>query len=237
MNSGSPGCRRERVRSSRPPTRERGSGRHDDTDRDGSGGRAVPAGPRRARRVAAHPPGVPDGRRGLPRLARRQGRGLAPARRGRTCGPISPSSLRATLAHPLRSDWRRSARSIAGRPARAWPRATRGARSPRPGSHAGSPRSSRSSRSTGSWRSSTRTSTPHPADDPGPHRRPPRARTARPGARRDGLRGGPADQRARLRGSVIARSPARRDQGHGQGPQRADRPSRQSRRGTPWRRT
>ena len=34
MNSGSRGCRRERVRSSRPPTRERGSGRPNDRERD-----------------------------------------------------------------------------------------------------------------------------------------------------------------------------------------------------------
>ena len=59
-------------------------------------------------------------------------------------------------------------------------------------------------------------------------------RAPRPGARRDGLRGRPADQRARRRGPRLPRPAARRDPGPRQGPQGADRAAR---RGRPARRS
>ena len=62
-----------RARSSRPPTRERGSA----GDRDRSRPRAVPPLARRARRLAAHPARLRDGRRRLPRLAGGARHGLA----------------------------------------------------------------------------------------------------------------------------------------------------------------
>ena len=143
------------------------------------------------------------------------------------------ADLRAYLAHlgagrargrRSRSVWRPSARSTAGPPARIWRRATRGARSRRHACRDGCRACSRRTRSTGCWPPSTRSSrTPSPGPGAGPPGRGPRP--ARPGARRDRLRGRIADQRAGGGGPRFARPAPRRDPGHRQGAQGADRPA------------
>ena len=111
--------------------------------------------------------------------------------------------MRAGRARPSRSGSRPSARSIAGRRAATSRRAIRGARSRRRGCRAACRASSRSNRSTrllavvedGPRRAA-------PGDDPERAALRARARAARPGAGRDRLRGGPADQRAGRRADL-----------------------------------
>ena len=211
--SGGPG------RSSRPPTRERGRGATGDR----------PALARFLRTLAA--------RDASPHTQRAYATAVGAyldwlGERGADWRTPGPADLRAYLARlgdgPMparrsRSGSRPSARSIAGPRATASRRAIRGARSRRRACRAACRASWRSSRSSRCSPSSTMSSSSGRATDPRPGRRSARARAARPGHRRDGLRGGPAHQRACRGRPGRARPAAGRAAGAGQGPQGARR--------------
>ena len=165
---------------------------------------------------------VRDGRRGVPRLARRARRRLADGRRARDLRAYlaelglarrpqldGPAARGDPLVPPLRG------------PRRASPPATRGARSRRRACRAACRASSRSTRSSGCSRSSTR-SWPRPAARAAGGARD-RDRAPRPGDRRDRLCRRAPDQRAGRGRPRVARPAARRDPGPRQGPQGADR--------------
>ena len=212
-----------RARPSRPPTRERGSSAATATEpgpRRGSSGRSPRATPRRTPSGPTRRPSAPTSP-GWPRAASTGGR---PARA--TCGPTSrvlgdgPRALvrrAAARRDPLVPPLRDARRPRAGRPVGRDRDAAPAARLPRVLEVDEVERLLAVV--------DADLTTPRPA----PTRTAPRsagARAARPGDRRDRLRGRPADQRAGRRRPRLARPAPRRDPGPGQGPQGADRAAR-----------
>ena len=194
--------------------------------------RAPPVPPlaRGPRHLAPHPALVRDDRHRLPRLARGPRRGLAGARAARRCARTSRSSPRATPGRRSRSGSPRSARSTGTRPR--GPRAGRPVGRDRDAAPAAPPaagprgRPGRGLLAVVDDDLDRVDAARRPDDRHGRAARPrPRAgdRAARPGARRDGVRGRPPDQRARRGRPRRARPAARRAARARQGPQGADR--------------
>ena len=112
--------------------------------------------PRGARHLPAHPTVVRDAPSGPTSTGSRSAAWTGEPRPAPTCAPTSRPSRPDTPGRPSPSGSPRSGRSTCGPPARASPRAIRGARSCVRGCPAGCRGSSRPTRSCACWRSSTR---------------------------------------------------------------------------------